>query len=93
MYKGNIGEIYNISCDEGMEYSVKDIAQILIRIIKGEDYENWLHIKQTKQTKQTTPPPPYRRCLISNNKLKSLGWTMTIDFLKGITELVNQSKK
>ena len=26
--KGNIGEIYNIGCDEGMEYSVLEIAKI-----------------------------------------------------------------
>jgi dTDP-glucose 4,6-dehydratase len=32
--KGSIGEIYNIGCDEGMEYSVMDIAKILIKLIK-----------------------------------------------------------
>ncbi len=32
--KGKIGEIYNIGCDEGMEYSVMDIAKILIKKIK-----------------------------------------------------------
>jgi dTDP-D-glucose 4,6-dehydratase len=29
--KGSIGEIYNIGCDEGMEYSVIDVAKILIK--------------------------------------------------------------
>ena len=32
--KGKIGEIYNIGCDEGMEYSILDVAKILIRKFK-----------------------------------------------------------
>jgi len=41
--KGAVGEIYNIGCDEGMEYSVLDIARILIGMIKGtEDYDQWI---------------------------------------------------
>ena len=28
---GKIGEVYNIGCDEGMEYSILDIAKILIK--------------------------------------------------------------
>ena len=32
--KGEVGEIYNIGCDEGMEYSVMDIAKLLIQKIK-----------------------------------------------------------
>ena len=35
--KGEIGEIYNIGCDDGMEYSVMDIAKILIKKIKKTD--------------------------------------------------------
>jgi dTDP-D-glucose 4,6-dehydratase len=38
-----VGEIYNIGCDENMEYSVIDIAKILIRLIKKtENYEEWI---------------------------------------------------
>ena len=41
--KGEIGEIYNIGCDEGMEYSVMEVARILISIIKKTDnYDNGL---------------------------------------------------
>ena len=29
--KGKLGEIYNIGCDEGMEYSVLDVAKMLIK--------------------------------------------------------------
>ena len=38
--KGTIGNIYNIGCDENMEYSVIDIAKMLIKKIKNTtDYE------------------------------------------------------
>ncbi len=41
--KGKIGEIYNIDCDEHMEYSVMDIAKILINKIKYTDnFEEWI---------------------------------------------------
>ena len=42
--KGKIGEIYNIGCDENMEYSILDIAKILIKKIKGEEalYNDWI---------------------------------------------------
>ena len=33
--KGQVGEIYNIGCDEGMEYSILEVAKILIKKIKG----------------------------------------------------------
>ena len=32
--KGEIGEIYNIGCDDGMEYSVLEIAKILIKLMR-----------------------------------------------------------
>ena len=35
--KGVVGEIYNIGCDENMEYSVLDIAKILIKNIKNTE--------------------------------------------------------
>ena len=41
--KGKIGEIYNIGCDENMEYSVLYVAKMLIqKIKKTEDYNNWI---------------------------------------------------
>ena len=40
--KGEIGEIYNID-DEGMEYSILDVAKLLIKSIQNtEDYEKWI---------------------------------------------------
>ena len=41
--KGIIAEIYNIGCDEHLEYSVLEIAKILIKLIKNtENYDEWI---------------------------------------------------
>jgi dTDP-glucose 4,6-dehydratase len=80
--KGQIGEIYNIGCDEGMEYSILDVAKILIKRIKGtEDYDKWI-------TYIADRPFNDQRYYISNQKLKALGWTINIDFLAGIESLL-----
>lgn len=76
--KGQLGEIYNIGCDEGMEYSVMDIAKILIREIKNTtNYDEWIEYIEDR---------PYndKRYYISNTKLKDLGWDIQIDFMQGI---------
>ena len=80
--KGVLGEIYNIGCDEGMEYSVKEVAQILIKMIKDTDnYNNWIEFI-------TDRPFNDKRYYISNQKLKNLGWDIKINFLNGLKELV-----
>lgn len=84
--KGTIGEIYNIGTDESEEYSVMKIAKILIGKIKGaksqDDYDKW--IKYIKDR-------PYndKRYYISNQKVKELGWNLTVSFDQGIDELIN----
>jgi len=81
--KGIVGEIYNIGCDEGMEYSVMDIAKLLIQEIKGTtDYEQWVEYTEDR---------PYndKRYYISNQKLKDLGWTIDVDLMTGIKDLTN----
>ena len=83
LLKGKIGEIYNIGCDERMEYSVTEIAKILIKEIKKtEDYNEWM---------EYIPDRPFndKRYYISNNKLKQLGWNININFMKGIKDLIN----
>ena len=35
LQKGQIGEIYNIGCEEDMEYSVDEVARMLIRKMKN----------------------------------------------------------
>lgn len=84
--KGEIGEIYNIGCDEHMEYSVFEIAKFLIK-----------HIKHTTQygkhiTYIQDRPFNDKRYYISNQKLKDLGWDVSINFEDGCKELL-QSKE
>jgi dTDP-glucose 4,6-dehydratase len=81
--KGQIGEIYNIGCDEGMEYSVLEIAKILIKMIKGEneDPEKWIEYIEDR-------PFNDQRYYISNQKLKDLGWNIEIELINGIKTLI-----
>jgi dTDP-glucose 4,6-dehydratase len=84
--RGTVGEIYNIGCDEGMEYSVREIAHHLIREIKKtNDYDRWITY---------IPDRPFndKRYYISNQKIKDLGWTITIPFETGIKDLISQYK-
>jgi dTDP-glucose 4,6-dehydratase len=80
--KGKIGEIYNIGCDEGMEFSVMDIAKILIKLIKGtEEYEVWMEYVEDR-------PFNDQRYYISNQKLKDLGWNIEIDLINGLQTII-----
>ena len=76
--KGMIGEIYNIGSDENMEYSVMDIAKILIKYIKKSDiYDKYIEYIDDR-------PFNDKRYYISNKKLKDLGWEIKINLLEGI---------
>jgi len=79
---GVIGEIYNIGCDDNMEYSVMDVAKILIRKIHNTtDYDKWItYIKDRPFNDQ--------RYYISNEKVKKLGWDIKISFEEGINKLI-----
>ena len=80
--KGIIGEIYNIGCDEGMEYSVMQVAKILIEMIKGDtDYDKWIEYIEDR-------PFNDQRYYISNEKLKALGWSIKYTFEEGLKSLV-----
>ena len=80
--KGEIGEIYNIGSDDNSEYSVLDIAQILIKLIKKtDDYSKWINYIQDR-------PFNDKRYHISNNKLKEMGWEIKKKFIDGINELI-----
>lgn len=79
---GKIGEIYNIGCDENMEYSVKDVAKILIKMIKNtEEYDNWIEYIEDR-------PFNDKRYYINNSKLKNLGWNINIKFEQGLQDLI-----
>lgn len=80
--QGLVGEIYNIGSDEHHEYSVTEIAHKLIHLIKNTDeYDKWITYIEDR-------PFNDKRYHISNEKLKQLGWTIKVDFDKGLQELV-----
>ena len=86
---GGVGEIYNIGCDEGMEYSIMDIALLLIRLIKrfnldDESVSAWIKYIEDR-------PFNDKRYYISNAKLKGLGWRIRVNFEDGIRDLLNES--
>ncbi len=80
---GKVGEIYNIGSDEDSEYTVSEIAKILIKLIKkSDDYNNYIEYIEDR-------PFNDKRYYISNQKVKDLGWTIDVDFMEGITDLTN----
>ena len=80
--RGRIGEIYNIGCDEGMEYSIMDVAKLLIKQIQNtEDYDKWITYIEDR-------PFNDQRYYISNQKLKDLGWGITVGFNEGSKMLI-----
>ena len=82
LLKGKIGEIYNIGCDDNMEYSIKELSFILIDIIKKtKNYDEWIEYIDDR-------PFNDKRYYISNEKLKKLGWEIKIKFIDGIKELI-----
>lgn len=83
--KGKIGEIYNIGSDDNSEYTVLQIAHMLIeKIKKTADYDKWI-------TYITDRPFNDKRYYISNQKVKDLGWTIQTDFEKGINNLIEKT--
>ena len=79
---GKVGEIYNIGSDENTEYSVIQVANLLIKLIKDTNqYDNWITYIEDR-------PFNDKRYFISNQKLKDLGWQIKIDFLSGIKDLL-----
>jgi dTDP-glucose 4,6-dehydratase/UDP-glucose 4,6-dehydratase len=79
---GKVGEIYNIGSDEDKEYTVLQIAQLLIKLIKNsEDYDSYIEYIEDR-------PFNDKRYYISNQKVKNLGWSIDKDFLEGIKELI-----
>lgn len=67
-----------------MEYSVLDVAKMLIKKIKNtEDYEQWIEYIEDRPFNDT-------RYFISNDKLKSLGWKVNVNFEDGIDRLLKR---
>jgi len=81
--RGKVGEIYNIGCDEGMEYSIRRVAEMLIKMIHGTDeYDKWITYIEDR-------PFNDQRYYISNEKLRDLGWDITVSFEDGLMDLVS----
>jgi len=80
--KGQLGEIYNIGSDDNYEYTVLEIAQKLIQKIKNtDDFDKWITYIDDR-------PFNDKRYYISNEKVKQLGWTINVDFERGVNELL-----
>ena len=86
--KGKIGEIYNVGCDTGMEHSILDVAERLIKLIQGKDAktDDWIEYIADR-------PFNDKRYYISNQKLKGLGWGGATSLTMGLNELALSSSK
>jgi len=81
--KGTIGEIYNIGSDDHHEYSVLEVAKMLISKMKGtNNFNDWIEYVKDR-------PFNDKRYYISNQKLKDLGWNITTNFEDGLNRLLN----
>jgi dTDP-D-glucose 4,6-dehydratase len=85
--KGKLGEIYNIGCDEGMEYSILEVAKMLIRKIINVDDNTIIDFNDYIEYIEDRPFND-KRYYISNDKLKKLGWNIVVDFETGINDLI-----
>jgi dTDP-glucose 4,6-dehydratase len=85
--KGKIGETYNIGCDKGMEYKIIDIAKMLIQKIVNVHNDDIVSISKYIEYIEDRPFND-KRYYICNEKLKKLGWSITVDFETGIHELI-----
>ena len=82
LHQGKISQIYNIGSDKHHEKSVLEVTKILVKLIKNDD--NYMsHIEYVKDR-----PFNDKRYFINNTKLKELGWSQQIDFMKGIKKVI-----
>ena len=80
LFNGVIGEIYNIGTHS--EHSVMQIARMLIKMIhRTDDFQSYIQFIKDR-------PFNDNRYFISNEKLKKLGWNITIPFEEGIKMLL-----
>jgi len=82
LLEGKLGEIYNIGADSEAEYTVMEIAEILVKFIKGTDnFQSYVRFIEDRPFNDS-------RYFISNEKLKGLGWKIKIPFMEGIKNLI-----
>jgi dTDP-glucose 4,6-dehydratase len=85
--KGIVGEIYNIGSDDYEEYSVYQVAKMLIHKIKKINHEGECNYDDYIEYIEDRPFND-KRYYISNEKIKKLGWNIEENFDKGIDELI-----
>ena len=90
LQRGKIGEIYNIGADVNDEYTVLEVAKLLIKLTKGEnalsDFGDYVSFIEDR-------PFNDARYFISNNKLKGLGWKIKYSFEEGLKHLLDLSNE
>ena len=78
-----MGQVYNIGSDHKYERNVLDVAKLLInKIKKNNNYDEYIEYVSDR-------PFNDKRYLISNNKLKDLGWKQKVSFEDGINKIIN----
>lgn len=80
LFKGEINAIYNIGTNN--EFSVLEIAEKLIKIMKNEDASKWIEYVTDRKFND------YRYC-VNSDTLRNLGWKELIDFDKGLKQVVD----
>jgi len=82
LLKGVVGEVYNIGANDEDEFTVMEIAKMLVKLIKGTDnFQSYVKFIADRPFNDS-------RYFISNEKLKALGWTIKIPFMEGIKNLI-----
>ena len=89
LLNGDIGQIYNISSDQNNEYSVIEVAKILIKLFYPTvDTENEEDLNQYIEYVPDRLFNDYRY-FISSDKLHELGWKpIKTDFVANVKELI-----
>ena len=80
--KGEIGEIYNIGCDEDMEINILNLAKKIFRLSNAKS--SWDDSVEYIEDR----PFNDKRYYISNEKLKTMGWQIKINLEDGLKELL-----
>ena len=91
IHRGSIGSIYNIGGDPSNEYSVIEVAIMLIKYIHGiEDTIDTISSDSLDHYITFVPDRPFndKRYFISNDKLRELGWVQKIDFINGLKNMI-----
>jgi len=82
MEKGIIGEIYNIGLGE--EISIKDLAIKLIKMMNGNDNDNYEDYIEYIKDRDFND----KRYYISDDKIKMLGWNRRYNLEEGLKRTI-----